>query len=114
MVFLLGSDLVREVSVCCWRGVELCCESCNSSPVSLDWKEGGRVFKLELQSNNAGRFLHCSVLSSKGKKFSSIFLEGQGVEGGWKTLARKLRSIGVVPAKISSKLPQGNVCPRRL
>lgn len=30
VVFLLGSDLVREVSVCCWRGVELCCESCNS------------------------------------------------------------------------------------
>lgn len=82
--------------------------------IVVDWKEGGRVFKLELRSNNAGRFLHCSVLSSKGKKFSSIFLEGQGVEGGWKTLARKLRSIGVVPAKISSKLPQGNVCPRRL
>ncbi|KAL6338771.1 hypothetical protein AAG906_023921 [Vitis piasezkii] len=59
--------------------------------IVVDWKEGGRVFKLELRSNNAGRFLHCS-----------------GVEGGWKTLARKLRSIGVVPAKISSKLPQGN------
>lgn len=92
------SNLVQE-------GVELCCESYNSEPISLKWKEGGRVFKLELRSNNVGKLLQCSVLSSEGKRFSLIFLEGRGVGVGWKTLVRKLRSIGVVLAKFSLQLP---------
>ena len=51
------------------EGVELCRENCNSKPIRLEWKEGGRVFKLELRSNNVGRFLQCSVWLSKGKDF---------------------------------------------
>lgn len=65
----------------------------------------GKVFKLELRSNNVGRLLQCSVLSFEGKRFSLIFLEGRGVGVGWKTLVRKLRSIGVVLAKFSLQLP---------
>ena len=37
----------------------------------------------------------CSVISMKEKRFSLVFLEGRGFLGGWKTLATKLRSIGV-------------------
>ncbi|RVW99443.1 hypothetical protein CK203_038471 [Vitis vinifera] len=73
-----------------------------SKLASLERKEGGRVFKLELRSNNAGRFLQYSILSSKGKRFSLIFPEGRGVEWVWKTLASKWRTIGVVPANNSS------------
>lgn len=52
-----------------------------------------------------GRLLQCSVLSFEGKRFSLIFLEGRGVGVVWKTLVRKLRSIGVVLAKFSLQLP---------
>lgn len=44
----------------------------NTKTIRLDWKEGARVFTLELQSNNVGRFLQCLVLSSEGKIFLSI------------------------------------------
>ncbi|KAL6321785.1 hypothetical protein AAG906_035475 [Vitis piasezkii] len=69
---------------------------------TLSTKMRGRVFELELRSNNAGRFLQYSILSSKGKRFSLIFPEGRGVEWVWKTLASKWRIIGVVPANNSS------------
>ena len=39
----------------------------------------------------------CSVLSLKDKSFSLVFLEGRDSLRGWKTLASKLREIGVVP-----------------
>ena len=55
------------------EGVELCCDNCNSKLVRLEWQEGGRVFKLELRTNNVGRFLQCLVLSSEGKRFALIF-----------------------------------------
>ena len=63
----------------------------------MGWNEGGRGYKLVLCSNKAGRFLLCSVLSLKEKSFSLVFLEGRDSLGGWKTLASKLREIGVVP-----------------
>ncbi|RVX17754.1 putative PKHD-type hydroxylase [Vitis vinifera] len=77
---------MRENGGKCWFGVELCSENFNRRPFRFEWKEGGRVFKLELRNNNAG---------------------------GWKILASKLRNIGVVPAHSPLKLPQGDVYHRR-
>ena len=94
-------------------GVELCCGNFNRRPFRLELKEGRRVFKLELQSNNAGRFLQCSVVSAQGKRFSLIFPKGRGGAWGWKILTSRLRSIGVVPVRSPSKLHQGDVGQRR-
>lgn len=59
------------------EGVELCCGSSSKKHFRMDWKEVGRVFKLELCSNRASCFLHCSV---------SV----RGVLGRWKTMESEL------------------------
>ena len=79
------------------EGVEFCCEGQSGNSLFMGWNEGGRGYKLVLCSNKAGRFLLCSVLSLKEKSFSLVFLEGRDSLRGWKTLASKLREIGVVP-----------------
>ncbi|RVW49041.1 hypothetical protein CK203_080978 [Vitis vinifera] len=79
------------------EGVEFCCEGQSGNSLFMGWNEGGRGYKLVLCSNKAGRFLLCSVLSLKDKSFSLVFLEGRDSLRGWKTLASKLREIGVVP-----------------
>ena len=59
--------------------------------------EDGRGYNLELRKNKDGRFFLCLALFAEEKKFSLVFLEGRELLGGWKILATKLRSIGVVP-----------------
>ena len=86
-----------EVSLCCLLdGVEACCREIDRRRWVLGWEEGGRKYGLEFCSNDAGRFLLCSVRDLETKIFSIIFLEGKGLSGGWNTLAKKLRGLGVV------------------
>ena len=79
-------------------GVETCCRGSDHRSWSLVWEEGGRKYRLERRSNEAGRFLLCSVRDLEAKRFSLIFPEGKGLIGGWNILAEKLREIGVVPS----------------
>ena len=58
------------------------------------WDEGGRSYRLERRSNEAGRFIQSSV-SPVETNFTLIFPEGRGVLGGWSTPAMKLRDLGV-------------------
>lgn len=64
---------------------------------ALRWirKKVVRAYKLELCSNQEGRFLLCSVLSAEEKRFLLVFPEGRGFLGGWKIIANKLRIAGV-------------------
>ena len=50
---------------------------------------------MEQRSNGAGCFLLCSILNQEARRFTLVFPEGRGLSGGWKTLANKLRSLGV-------------------
>ena len=52
---------------------------------------------MESRSNEAGRFLLCSIRDLEAKRFCLIFPEGKGLSGGWNILAEKLRAVGVVP-----------------
>ena len=52
---------------------------------------------MERRSNEAGRFLLCSIHDLEAKRFCLIFPEGKGLSGGWNILAKKLREVGVVP-----------------
>ncbi|KAJ9705507.1 hypothetical protein PVL29_003512 [Vitis rotundifolia] len=52
---------------------------------------------MERRSNEAGRFILCSVRDLEAKRFCLIFAEGKGLFGGWNILAEKLREAGVVP-----------------
>ena len=79
------------------KGVESCCGLKERTPFRKLWSEGDREYSLELQNNRAGRFLFCVVRDAENKRFSLAFLEGRGLVGGWKILARKLRNLGVSP-----------------
>ncbi|RVX23248.1 hypothetical protein CK203_000494 [Vitis vinifera] len=52
---------------------------------------------MERRSNEAGRFLLCSVRDLEAKRFCLIFPERKGLSGGWNILAEKLREVGVAP-----------------
>ncbi|RVW39722.1 hypothetical protein CK203_074610 [Vitis vinifera] len=54
--------------------------------------EGRRKYLQELQSNVAGRFSLCSMAAGR---FTLLFSKCKGYPGGWSTLAKKLRSLGV-------------------
>ncbi|RVX19710.1 hypothetical protein CK203_005039 [Vitis vinifera] len=55
------------------------------------------VFRLDqLCCNKVGRFRLCLTLSIKEKRFSLVFPKGKNFLRGWKILAIKLRSIGLV------------------
>ena len=84
---------------CAWllKVMEDCFEGNFKEPFKRVWNEGGRGYKLELHNNKAGRFLLCSAVCIKGKRFSLAFPKGKVFQGVWKTLATSLRSIGVVP-----------------
>ena len=72
------------------------------------WEDGGRKFKLEYRSNEAGRFLLRSVQDVGDKKYCLIFLKGKGLVGGWFLLAKKLRALGVstlAMSKVFSGVP---------
>ena len=78
-------------------GVETCCRGRDDRSQSLVWEKEGRKYRLERRSNEAGRFLLCSVRDLEAKRFCLIFPEGKGLSGGWNILAEKLREVGVVP-----------------
>ena len=79
-------------------GVETYCRRSDNRSWSLVWEEGGRKYRLERRSNEAGRFLLCSVHDLEAKRFCLIFLERKGFIGSWNILAEKLRETGVVPS----------------
>ena len=72
------------------------------------WEDGGRKFKLEYRSNEAGRFLLRSVRDVEAKKYCLVFLEVKGLVGGRFLLAKKLKALGVstlVVSKVFSNVP---------
>ena len=77
------------------EGVEVCCQKEELKVFNNSWLEGGRSYKLQLRSNEAGRYLWCSVFSAEAHHFVLIFPKGKGLLGGWFLLAQKLRTCGV-------------------
>ena len=64
------------------EGVEACCQKEGLKVFNNSWLEGGRSYKLQLRSNEAGRYLFCSVVSAEANRFVLIFSEGRGCQGG--------------------------------
>ena len=63
-----------EVSLHCLLDVvEACCREIDIRSWVLGWEERGRKYRLEHCSNEAGRFILCSIRDLKTKKFSIIF-----------------------------------------
>ncbi|RVW43903.1 hypothetical protein CK203_072377 [Vitis vinifera] len=83
--------------VVCWLELRLAVEVVLIEVGPLVWEEERRKYSLERRSNEAGRFLLCSVRDLEAKCFCLIFPEGKGLFGGWNILAKKLREVGVVP-----------------
>ncbi|WKA01617.1 hypothetical protein VitviT2T_019888 [Vitis vinifera] len=52
---------------------------------------------MEHRTNEAGRFILCSVRDLEAKRFCLIFPKGKGLSTGWNILAEKLREVGVAP-----------------
>ena len=77
------------------EGVEAWCREKSSSRHLKIWEEEGRKFRLECCSNEAGRFLLCSVRDVEAKKYCLVLLERKGLVGGWFLLAKKLRALEV-------------------
>ena len=75
------------------EGVEDWCRGESSSRCLKVWEERGRKFRLECHSNEAGRFLLCSMRDLEAKRFCLVFPEGKGLVGGWFLLAQKLRPL---------------------
>lgn len=50
----------------------------------------GRKYRLDCQSNKTGRILLSAVQGIESKRFCITFLEGKGLQGGWKLLVEKL------------------------
>ena len=73
--------------------VEAWCRGESSSRCLKVWEDGGRKFRLECRSNEAGRFILCLVLDVEAKKYCLVFPEGKGLVGGWFLLAKKLRAL---------------------
>ena len=76
------------------EGVEEWCRGDSSSRRLKVW-EGGRKYRLECRSNDAGRYLLCSVRDLEAKRFCLVFPEGKGLVGGWFMLAQKLTALGI-------------------
>ena len=79
------------------EGVEDCYKRKCRESFRRVWNESGRAYKLELHSNKPGRFLLCTTLCVEEKMFSLVFPEEKDFLWGWKILATKPRSTGVVP-----------------
>ena len=77
--------------------VESCCRDRDDRSWSLVWEEEGRKYRMERCTNEAGRFILCSVRDLEAKRFCLIFLEEKGLSRGWNILAEKLREVGVAP-----------------
>ncbi|RVW43418.1 Protein SPIRAL1-like 1 [Vitis vinifera] len=78
------------------EGVETSCRGEGGQMFVKRWEDGGRKFRLECRTNDAGRFLLCSMVDSEAKRHCLVFPEGKGFLGGWALLAEKLRSIGIL------------------
>ena len=52
------------------------------------WVEEGRSYKLQLRSNEVGRYLLCSIFFVEAKRFVLIFPDGKGLPGGGMFLLR--------------------------
>ena len=50
---------------------------------------------MEKGSNQSGVFIRCSVRDYGGKNYNMMFPEGNGIVGGWRILAEKMRQLGV-------------------
>ena len=59
------------------EGVEAWCRGQSSSRCLKFWEDGGRKFKLEYRSNEAGRFLLRFVRDVEAKKYCLIFLDAK-------------------------------------
>ena len=57
----------------------LCCRDRDDRSWSLVWEEEGRKYRMERRSNEAVRFLLCSVRDLEAKRFCLIFPEGKGL-----------------------------------
>ena len=71
-----------------------------------------RECRLERHSNEAGRFLLCSVCDFESKMYCVIFRERRGLLGGRNTLTEKLRDLGVV-SLVRFLDSRGSVTPLR-
>ena len=60
---------------------------------------------MERRSNEVGRLILCSIWNLEVKKFCLVFLEGKGFVGGWATLAKRLRTLGIVTRPKSTLVP---------
>ena len=85
-----GRSLVRLL-----MGLEDCARATRVSVWKNLWEEDGRRYKMEKGSNQSGVFIRCSVRDYGGKSFNLMFPEGNGIVGGWRILADKLRQLGV-------------------
>ena len=85
-----GRSLVRLL-----MGLEDCARATRVSSWKNLWEEDGRRYKMEKGSNQSGVFIRCSVRDYGGKSFNLMFPEGNGIVGGWRILADKLRQLGV-------------------
>ncbi|RVX00178.1 hypothetical protein CK203_026678 [Vitis vinifera] len=100
------------------EGVETSCRGEGGQRFVKRWEDGGRKFRLECRTNDAGRFLLCSVVDSEAKRHCLVFPEGKGFLGGWALLAEKLRSIGILSrdenreAEIPHKTESKNGAPK--
>ncbi|WJZ82789.1 hypothetical protein VitviT2T_002517 [Vitis vinifera] len=79
-------------------GVEACCREGINRAWAFGWEEGNRKYRLECRSNEAGRFILCSVRDIESKRYSIIVPEGKGQSLGWSSLAERLRGFGVAPS----------------
>ena len=73
------------------RNVDECRSALMPTGSSEVWRENGRLYRLERQENQNGRFLICSAKDVEGKKHRLFFPEGRGFVNGWALLAEKLR-----------------------
>ena len=79
-------------------GVEACCREGVNRAWAFGWEEGNRKYRLECRSNEAGRFILCSVRDIESKRYGIIVPEGKGQSLGWSSLAERLRGFGVAPS----------------
>ncbi|RVW47704.1 hypothetical protein CK203_107044 [Vitis vinifera] len=75
--------------------MEDCFEGNFKEPFKRVWNEGGRGYKLELHNNKAGRFLLCSAVCIKGKRFSLAFPKGKVSKGFGRPLPLVLGALGL-------------------
>ena len=95
-----GEEGVRNLL----KGIEICGRDIATTKRSFDWKENGRIFRLDSKKNDAGRFLLCFVTDEDGKRHKLFFPEGRGLVNGWSILVKKLCGLGLVSTQGEKKV----------